>query len=812
MRHLVQDLRYGLRSLLKTPGWTALAVLALGLGIGANSAIFSIINAILIRPLPYENPQSVVVVWGNNRDKGLRAVPFPALDYEDIARQNEVFEQMGAYRAQSVELTAREVPERIESAAVSPSIFELLGSRAAVGRMFASSEDQPGSNGVVVLSDGLWRRLFNGDPRVLGSALRLDDRSYTVIGIAPPDFHLPDSLSELWVPYTPDPSDLAPSKRGYRLLTVIARLKSGVTTQQADVDMRAITGRIAQANPDTNAGFSANVTPLREQMVGDIRPTLWTLMGAVGFVLLISCANVANLLLARAGDREKEMAIRVSLGANPGRIVRQLLTESVLLAMIGGCLGLMLAFWASSALVKLAPANLARAQEISLDWRVVAFTLLVSVATGVAFGLAPAFTTAKIDLNSALRASGKGSTGTHGRSNARDLLVAWEVASCTVLLIGAGLTLRSLNRLQQVNPGFRVDHVLTMQISPPPRRYPGLKIALFYKQILDRAEELPGVQAAGFCASLPLGGRDPSANFQVEGSPALGGADQPRAKFRAASADYFAALGIPLLRGRLFNRLDSERTPKVVLINQVAARLYWPNDNPVGKRILSGLEESAWSTIIGMVGNVKHAGLDTETSPEMYYHYLQIPPEAMNVVEPSMALVIRTSVDPAAMVSSVRSELQQLDPDQPVFNIRTMQQVVQGSVAQPRYRALLLSVFASLALLLAAIGLYGVIARSVTQRTNEVGIRIALGASRSDILNLIVGRTMRLAVGGMLAGLSLALLGAKAISRLLFDISARDPITLGTAGLVMLGVALAASLLPAWRVTRTDPATALKAE
>jgi putative ABC transport system permease protein len=812
MGYLVQDIRYGIRSLRKAPGWTALAIAALGLGIGANSSVFSIINVILVRPLAHKDPQTLVVIWGNNRAKGIRGSFFAAADYQDIARQNQVFEQIGAYRGQSAVLTGRELPERVESAAVSPTIFELLGTRAEVGRLFAPDEDQPGKNGVAVLSHGLWRRLFNGDRHVLDAVLRIDDRSYTIVGVAPPDFRLPDSPSELWIPYTPEPSDLAPSKRGYRLLTLIARLKPGVSRQQAEIDMRAITGRIAQAYPDTNAGYSADVIPLREQMVGDVRPTLWTLMAAVGFVLLIACANVANLLLARAGEREKEIAVRASLGASPGRIIQQLLTESMLLAILGGCFGLVLAFWGSAFLVKLAPANLALARGISLDWRVLLFTLAVVLGTGVLFGLAPAWSIAGIDLNAALRTSGRGSTGTHSRRNARDLLVAWEVASCTVLLIGAGLSIRSLDRLERVNPGFRFDHVLTMQISPPAKRYPGLKIVQFYKQILDRAQDLVGVQAVGFSSFLPLGGRDLGTNFQIEGAPALASADQPRAKFRAASPGYFTALAIPLLHGRVFNRFDAEQTPKVVVINHAAARLYWPNENPVGKRVLSGLDDSAWSTIIGVVGNVKHAGLDAETSPEMYYDYLQIPVDATNVVEATMALVIRTSMDPAAMVSSVRSEIRKLDPDQPVFNVRTMEEVVQGSVAQPRYRALLMTVFAGLALVLAAIGLYGVIARSVTQRINEVGIRMALGASRSDILSLIVGRTMRLAMAGMLAGLAFAMAGAKLISRLLFDISARDPITLVGASLVMLGVALLASLLPVWRVTQTSPATALRAE
>lgn len=808
---LVQDIRYSVRSLLKTPGWTALALAALSLGIGANSAVFSIINAVLIVPLPYRNPQRLVVLLGYNHFKGIRNIFFSLPDYQDIAFHNDVFQQTGAYQRQSMVLTGTDAPQRIEAASVSPNLFPLLGTAATLGRLFLPDEDQPGKNNVTILSSGLWRRLFSGDPHVLGSAVRLDSRNYTVIGVMPPEFRLPGSGSELWIPYTPDPADLNPSRRGYRFLSLLARLRAGVTVEQADTEVRAIARRIAGENPDTNGGYSADVLPLRQQMVGDSRPALLMLMGAVGFVLLIACANVANLLLVRSSERQKEIAVRASLGASRSRIVRQLLTESVLLAVIGGCLGLVIAFWASSLLIKLAPASLAPAHGAFIDWRVLGFTLGISVVTGVLFGLAPAWTAAKIDLNSILRGSGRGSGGTRSGSRVRDVLVAWEVAACTLLLFGAGLAIRTYSRLKEVDPGFRTDHVLTMQLAPPPNRYPGVKIALFYRQIIERIESLEGVQSTGLCTFLPLAGNDLSINFQIANRPALTTAEQPRAKFRAASPDYFTTLGIPLIRGRYFNRFDSEATPKVVVINQAAARLYWPNEDPIGQQIRS-LDDTLGYTIVGISGNVKHAGLDAGTSPEIYYHYLQIPPQVMNIVEATMALVVLTPSDPAAMASSIRGQIRRIDADQPVFNVETMNQVVQGSVAEPRYRALLLGVFAGLALLLAAIGLYGVIARSVAQRTNELGIRIALGASRINIFHLVVGRTIRLSFAGMIAGLGLGVACGKALARLLFEVSAEDPMTLAAACLLMLAVCWIASFLPVWRVTRTNPAKALRAE
>jgi putative ABC transport system permease protein len=595
-------------------------------------------------------------------------------------------------------------------------------------------------------------------------------------------------------------------------LNVLGLLKPGVSLERAQSEMRIIAARLAGEYPDTNAGYSVALAPLREQLIGDIRPTLWMLMAAVAAVLLIACVNVAHLLLARAGAREKEIAVRTALGANAARLVRQLLTESILLAVISGLLGLLLAYWGTWILGKLSPAGLPQAREIPMDWRVLAFTMGVSLITGLAFGLVPALASARSNLNLVLRSGGRGGTGPRTRSRLRDGLLVCEVATSAALLVGAGLLLRSLVRLQEVNPGFRADHVLTLQLSLPQPRYPGLKVGLFYDQLLSRVAVLPGVESAGVCRFLPLSGSDASANFQIEGQPPLSDADQPRAKYRTASGGYFAALGIPLLRGRLFDSRDNQHTPKVVIINQTAARRYWPNENPIGKRILSGLDDNQWSTIIGVVGDVKHTGLDADTNPETYYHYLQIPPEAMNFAEATMALAIRTSADPAAMTSAVREALRTLDPSLPVFNVHTMRDFLYGSLAQPRFRTFLVGIFAGLALVLASLGLYGVVAYSVSQRTAELGIRVALGAQPGSILKLVVFHTAGLAAIGLAIGVAVTLAGSRIISRFLFGISATDPVTLGTASLVILLVALTASLVPALRAAKVDPATALRAE
>lgn len=812
MQEVFQDLRYGLRMLLRTPAASAVAILALGLGIGANSAIFSLINAILFRSLPYPDAEQLVTVWENKLAKGLRRQLVSPLDYQSYAELNRTFDLIGAVRNELLVLTGRDLPDRIEAAAISPSVFQLLGMHPVLGRAFAADEDQPQKNARVVLSEGLWHRRFAADPNILGAALILDGKSYSVIGIAPRGFQLPGGSSELWIPYTVDPKQLTPSQQGLHTLQVLARLKAGVSLRQSEIEMRAIARRLEEGNPNTNAGYSAEVIPLREQVVGNIGLTLWTLTGAVAFVLLIACANVANLLLARSAAREKEIAVRSSLGANPGRIVRQMLTESVLLSLMGGVLGLALAFWGAAALARLAPSGMPRVQEISVDWRVLSFTLLLSVATGIVFGMAPALASVRFELNSVLRGSGRSSTASVRGSRVRDIFVISEVACCVVLLVGAGLLVRSFLRLQGIDPGFRADHVLTMQLAPPANQYSGSKIVLFYKQLLDRVIGLPGVQSAGICRFLPLSGSDAGLNFQIEGQPTLAVADQPRAKFRASSSGYFETMGIPLIRGRSFDRTDGEQTPKVVVINEAAAQRFWPGEDPIGKRILSGADDNAWSTIVGVVGNVKHAGLDTEASPETYYHYLQIPPDVVNFAEATMFLVIRTNADPSSITSAVRMELRSLDSNQPAFNVKTMDQVMQASMAQPRFRMLLMAGFAGVALVLAAIGLYGVMAYAVTQRINELGVRMALGAQRSDIGRLVVSHGIRMTVIGIGIGIVFAAAMAWVISRLLFGVRVIDLPTFGAACFLTIAVALVASLFPAIRAIRVDPGVALRAE
>jgi putative ABC transport system permease protein len=810
MNSLLKDLRYGLRMLAKNPGSTLVAVLALALGIGANSAIFSVVNAVLLRPLRYRDPAHLVVIWETKLSKGISQELVSPPDYRDWVEQQRVFDQVAALRAQPAVLTGGQLPERVETALVSPSAFELLGAKAALGRTFFSAEDQPGRNRVAVLSYGLWQRRFGADSGILGKTVIVDGNSFTIVGVTPRDFRLLDTPSELWMPYTLDAKEL--SQRGFHTLRVIGHLKSGVSPEQASAEMRSIAGRIEQQYADTNSGWSTKIVGLRDQLVGDIGPTLWTLLGAVVFVLLIACANVANLLLARAGSREKEIALRTALGANPGRLVRQLLTESVLLGLAGGLVGLALAAWGVSLLEQFGPSNLPRLEEVTIDWRVLAFTLSMSVLTGIMFGLAPALSSVRSDLNSILKTSGRGTTGGRSRARWRNALVVSEVASCVVLLAGAGLLIRSFARLESVNPGFRPDHVLTMQIALPETRYSGQKIALFYQQLVERLHSLAGVQYAGIARNLPLSGSDASLNFVIENRPVASSAEQSRAKYRAASADYFAALGIPLVRGRYFDRTDGDKTPGVVIVNNTMARRFWPGDDPVGKRMKAGFDGSQWCTIVGIVGDVKHTGLDAETNAEMYYHYRQIPPELMGFVEGTMTLVLRTQAEPNSMVAAVRGEVQKLDADLAVFNVKSMQDLVGGSLAQPRFRTLLLGVFAAVALILAATGLYGVIAYAVTQRTNELGVRMALGAQKSDVLKLVVGEGAQLAALGIGIGLVVAFPLMRIISRLLFGVNAADPVTFGATTLLILLVTVAASYLPALRAIKVDPVVALRSE
>ncbi len=806
------DLRYALRMLARSPSSTAVALFALALGIGANTAIFSVVNGVLLRPLPYPDPDRLVILWETQPSKGIRDFPVSPPDYKDWLDRSRSFDQIAAFREHPSVLTGGALPERLDAASLTPACFQLLGAQTYRGRLFLPEEDQSARNHVAILSYGLWQRRFGGDPGVVGRTLDLDGGSYSVVGIMSPGFKLLETTSEIWIPYTVDAKEFAEDNRGYKTLRVLARLRTGVTLEQAAAEMQSIAAVIEHQHADVNGGWSATATLLREQLVGDTRPTLYTLVGAVAFVLLIACSNVANLLLVRAGARQKEIAIRASLGASHWQIIRQVLTESLLLSLAGAALGIALAWAALPVLLRLSPGNIPRSDEITLDPKVLAFTLAVSILAALISGSVPAVIASRAQLNEVLKAAGRTSMASVRTRKLRNLLVVSQVAFSVALLIGAGLMVRSLLELQAVNPGFRPDHVVTMQLALPATRYEGLRVAQFYRQLLDRVQPLPGVQYAAVARNLPLGGGDNSLNFEIANRPAQASGDQPRARYRAVSSDYFSALGIPLIKGREFQPSDSETSQSVVIISDLMARRFFPNDDPIGRRMKAGFSEAPWSTIVGVVGNVKWAGLDSETNPEMYYPFQQVPPTLMAFVEGSMSVILRTHGDPVALVRAVREQAHALDPDQPVFRVRTMEDLVHGSVAKPRFRATLVTIFAALALALAVVGLYGVISYSVSQRSNEMGIRAALGAGKRDLLRLVLGEGTRLALAGVLIGLAIGYPLARSIQRLLYGVRSYDPVTFIAIPLLLLVVALLATAVPALRATRTDPSAALRYE
>lgn len=812
----MQDLRFGFRTLLKSPGFSAVAILALALGAGANSAIFSVVNAVLLRPLPYGNPDRLVMIWGKNPSAARDAISVP--DFVDYRDQNQVFEQMASFSYDDFTLSAGDEPEHVQGAMVSANYFSVLGVNFTRGRAFLREEDQPGASRVIIVSDGLWKRRFGSDPSFAGQTILLNGASFTVVGIAPPGFQSPnpEDKPQLWAPLSFDggdllrvPSTVSPESlndRRNRFLVGVARLKPGVDPRQAQADLEAIAGRLEQQYKDTNAGIGATAVTLREQFVGKIGPALAVLLAAVGLVLLIACANVASLLLARAAARRKEVAIRAALGAGRLRLIRQLLTESVLLAVIGSGVGLLVAYGGIRLLLALNPANIPRLSEIDIDGRVLGFTFLVAILTGVIFGLAPALQASKPDLNETLKEGARGSTGGLGRQRVRSLLVISEVALTALLLIAAGLMLRSFYSLQMVKPGFDPENTLTMMVNLPPSKYADdHQIEAFYEQALERIEGLPGVQSAGAVTSLPLTTTVIiRSRFTVDGHPPPNPSEVPRANFRSISHDYFRAMRISLLKGRFFTEQDRDKSPPVVIINQTMADRNWPGEDPVGRR-LTILFLGVSREVVGIVADVKHSSLDTESGAEMYVPYLQKP---FNF----MALVARTASDPLKLTGAVRSAILSVDRNQPVYDVKTMQDVVADSVSQPRLYTLLLGVFASLAVILAALGVYGVMNYSVTQRTHEIGIRMALGAQPSDILKMVVGQGMLLAVIGLVIGLVAAFLLTREMESLLFEVSARDMATFVGIPLVLAAVSFLSSYIPARRATRIDPMIALRYE
>jgi len=803
-----QDLRFGFRQLLSKPGFAAIATLSLALGIGANTAIFSLVDAVLLRPLPFHDPDRLVMVWEDAAKIGFpRNTPAPA-NYVDWKAQNRVFEDMAAINWRSFNLTDEGEPEKVEAQAVTANFFPLLGVKPDLGRVFNAEEDQPGRNNVVVISYGLWQRRFGGDPALIGKEILLDGQKHTVIGVAPAGFQFLSKEVSLWVPAAFSPQELA--NRGSHYLTVVARMKPGVTLREARADVAAITQRINRDQP-TWHGFELGsvVISLREQLAGDVRPALIVLLVAVGFVLLIACANIANLLLARGASRFREIAVRTALGAGRRRILRQLLTESVLLAVAGGLAGLLFAWSSFSFLKQIIPDNMALNTGVRIDARIFGFTLMLSLLTGIVFGLAPALQAAKIDLNEALKQSG-GRTGMGvGHRRLRGALVVIEIALAFVLLVGAGLLVRAFLRLRALDIGVNAENVLTLRTMLPRNKYGELpKRDAFYRQTLERVRALPGVVSAGYTTAMPLTWKGGTNGFVIEGRDQGPGQD---AQSRQISTGYMETMGVKLRQGRFFGDHDDAQSQPVAVINETMARQFWAGENALGKRFKLGSVDSQnpWVTVVGVVGDVKEMGLEAPTKAEMFFPYQQLPRMLWNMPRD---LAVRATDDPMSVAAAVRQAVWSVDRNQPVSNIRTMNEILAEEVAQRRIGMTLLTAFAALALALASLGIYGVLSYSVAQRTQEIGVRMALGAGRKDVLRMALADGMRLAAAGVAIGLGASFALTWLMAGLLFGVSANDPLTLGGVALLLITVALMACFIPARRATRVDPMVALRCE
>jgi predicted permease len=802
-----QDLRYGMRVLTKSPVFTTVAVLSLALGIGANTAIFSVVNGLLLRPLPYPDSERIVDVWHTPPQEsfpGLSRFSVSPANYLDWRDQNQTFEQMAIYQYSGFSLSAGDDPVAVTGAAVSSDFFSVLRSNVSQGRAFFPEEEQPGRDQVAVVSYGLWQRAFGANPNLIGQTLTLNSRSFTVVGIMPAGFQFPPE-AELWVPLAWDEAER--QTRSIHDYLVIARLKQDVSLDQAQAEMSTISSRLEQQYPEADKGWGAVVIPLQEDLVGDIRPALLVLFSAVGFVLLIACANVANLMLARGANRRKEIAIRMALGAGRARIVRQLLSESVLLAAAGGLLGLLLAGWGSELLLRLSSGSLPSHSEIGLDKWALGFTLLVSFGAGIAAGIAPAFQFAKADTSETLK-QGTGRTGGSSvKQRTRKALVICEVALSLILLVGAGLMIRSFWKLQHVDPGFNTSNTLTMSVGLSPIKYSDARQqAAFFDRVLEQVGALPGVVSVGATTTLPLAGSGSTQPFTIEGRPESAVAEQPMALTRYISSDYFRVMGIPLRQGRFFTDQDRESGVPVIIISETMARRFWPGQDPIGKRLTPSFHlKQGPREVVGVVGDVKAQGLDADASAMMYMPYKQAP-------RPYMTLVARTASDPQNSIQAISKAIYTVDKEQALTNVRTMEQVQAESVSGRRFNMTLLIAFAVLALVLAAVGVYGVMNYSVTLRRRELGIRMALGAQAVDVLRLVLGQGLTLTLIGVGAGLMGAYGLTRLMASLLYGVTATDSLTFISVSGVLLAVGLLASYLPARRATKVDPVIALRWE
>ncbi len=805
MRTLWQDLRYGARILLKNPGFTLIAVITLALGIGANTAIFSIVNSVLLRPLPYPNADRLMTIWEDHtrRDGPAREWTSPP-GFEDWRDQAKSFDHVVAIQGWQPTLTGQRDPEQLAGAQVSHNAFETLGVAPAHGRSFHPEEDQRGVESVVIISHGLWRRRFGADPSLVGKSISLNGESHLVIGVMPEGFKFPIiANADIWRPIQPV---LGPGcQRGCITIRVMARLKSGATEAEARAELNTIASRLEQQYPDTNSKVGVTLIPMHEFLVGPVKTPMVVLLAAVAFVLLIACANVANLLLARSAGRAQEIAIRAALGAGRARIARQLLSESLVLAVIGGAAGLLLSYWLIDLLVKFSPQGTPRLDEIAMDWRAVGYMIAITTLTGLLFGAAPVWRLFKADLNQALRDGGKGAWGAISGRRALGALVVAETALALTLLVGAGLLIRSFIQLQRVAPGFNPRNVLTAVVTLPQAVYPRPdQITSFYSRLLERLRAMPGAQAVAIVSSLPLAGFDSDAGFVIEGRPAPQPGQGPVAWYSSVSHDYFRTMGMRLIAGREFTERDNENAPKVVIISETTARRHFPNENPIGRRIGNGRPEG-WREIVGVTADVKHFGLSQDARASMFFPLRQLSSRRMNVVA-------RAASDPASLTSALRGSVASIDGNLAVSNINTMEEITAQSIGQERFTLILLAVFAALALALSAAGIYGVISYSVTQRTREIGLRVALGAEAGAVLRLVIGQGMLLT----LIGVGIGMAGAVALSRLmktmLFGVSPTDPLTFIGVGALLALVALVACYIPARRASKIDPMIALRCE
>lgn len=809
MQTLWQDLRFGVRLLLKQPGFTMIAVLSLALGIGANTALFSVVNAVLLRPLPFHEPERLAMIWEDATSIGFpQDTPAPG-NYADWKAQSQAFADIAARDNRSFNLTGDGEPEKVQAYGITANFFPLLGAKPALGRNFSAEEDQPGANRVAIISHSLWQSRYGGDPSILNRDILLNDESYTVIGVMPANFQFGANYIRLWTPIAFTPEELA--RRGTHYLNVVGRLKPGVTLEQADAEIKAIMKRIGERFPEQAGQLGATVVSLHEQVAGKMRNSLWLLLGAVGMVLLIACANISGLLLARVAARQREIAVRSALGAGRWRIVRQLLTESIMLAGVGGVLGALLASWSFAALKQLVPSEMVASTTLEMDARVLGFALLVSLVAGILFGLIPALQVSRLDLNATLKqATGRSGIG-HGQRRLRQAFVVGEIAMALVLLVGAGLLIQTLSRLHGQYDDLRAESLLTVRTILPENKYQEhARRVAFYDQALERVQALPGVVSAGYSTTVPLEWAGGANGITIEGRPIASNSNW-NANHRQISAAYHQTMGIALRSGRYFTEQDTGETQPVAIINETMARQYWPNESAVGKRFKNGTPNSQhpWLEIVGVVADVRQMGVDKPTKAEMYFPYRQIRSHPFFAPRD---LVIRTTVEPTSLVAAVREAVHAVDPNQPLSNIRTLDAVFAEHTQTRQMGMLLLTAFAALALLLAMLGIYGVLSYFVTQHTQEIGVRLALGADGKTIFRMVLKRGLTLVGIGVAIGLAASFGLTRFLQSLLFEVSAVDPKTYAAVAAMLFVISVLACALPARRAMNVDPMVALRCE